>query len=69
MKLHEGKIIKFNLPSSKNKWRIGTIQTIIGKDLYNIKEVAGRLWLVVPKSCIKAISLIEVGKIQKAIKE
>jgi len=69
MQLHEAKIVKFNLPSSKKKWRVGVIQKIIGKNLYNIKEVAGRLWSAVPKSCIKSISLLEVGKIQKAVEE
>jgi len=69
MQLHEGKIVKFHLPSSNDKWRIGVIQKTIGRDLYNIKEVAGRLWSAVPKTCIKAISLVEVTKMQKAVKE
>jgi hypothetical protein len=63
------KIVKFNIPSSKKKWRIGIIQKIVGTNLYNVKEAAGRMWQAVPGDCIKSISLIEVGRMMEVIKE
>jgi hypothetical protein len=67
MKIHT--LVKFTLPSSPKKLRIGIIVGKLSDDLYDIKEAAGRKWSAVPRKLIKAISLVESKKLTETLSE